>query len=108
MTATGFNAGSYTAAEFNAGALPTLGAAQTVVTGIASAEATAPVFSGDKFGATFTGTEANINASFSGTEGAIAVSGNYDKATAAAGTFTGTDATITPELVKGTKAITVE
>lgn len=108
LTGTGFNAGSYTAAEFNAGALPTLGAAQTVVTGIASAEATAPVFSGDKFGATFTGTEANITAEFTGTEGAVAVSGNYDKATAAAGTFTGTDATIAPTLTKGTKAITVQ
>lgn len=108
LTGTGFNAGSYTAAEFNAGALPTFGTAQTVVTGIASAEATAPVFTGDKFGATFTGTEAAITAEFAGTEGNVSVSGNYDKATAAAGTFTGTEATIAPTLTKGTKTVTVQ
>lgn len=108
LTGTGFNAGSYTAAEFNAGALPTLGAAQTVVTGIEKAEASAPVFTGDKFGATFTGTEAAIAAEFAGTEGNVNVSGNYDKATAAAGTFTGTAATITPTLTTGAKTLTVQ
>jgi hypothetical protein len=108
LTGTGFNGGSYTAAEFNAGELPALGQAQTVVTGIASAEATAPTFTGDKFGATFTGTEANITADFTGTQGTVNVSGNYDKATAATGAFTGTEATIAPTLTKGTKAITVQ
>ena len=108
LTATGFNAGSYTAAEFNAGTLPTLGAAQTVVTGIASATATAPVFTGDKFGATFAGSNVAISADFAGTEGNISVSGNYDKAGVESTGFTGTKDTITPELVVGNKTITVQ
>ena len=108
LTGTGFNAGSYTAAEFNAGALPTLGAAQTVVTGIEKAEASAPVFTGDKFGATFTGSEAAITAEFAGTEGNVNVSGNYDKATGAPGSFSGTATTITPTLTTGAKTITVQ
>lgn len=108
LTATGFNAGSYVAAEFNAGALPTLGAAQTVVTGIEKAEASAPTFTGDKFGATFAGTQVAIAADFAGTEGNINVSGNYDKAGVEAASFTGTEATITPELVVGNKTIIVQ
>ena len=108
LTATGFNAGSYTAAEFNAGELPTLGAAQTVVTGIEKAEATAPTFTGDKFGATFTGSQVAIAADFTGTEGNVSVSGNYDKAGVESAAFTGTEATITPELVTGNKTITVQ
>ena len=107
LTGTGFNEGSYVPAEFNAGALPVLGDAINVVTGIEKAEASAPTFQGDKFGATFTGSEANINASFTGTEGNVAVSGNYDKATGATGSFAGTEATIAPTLTKGTKQITV-
>ena len=108
LTGTGFNAGSYTAASFDAGSLPTLGTAQTVVTGIASASATAPTFTGDKFGATFTGTEADINATFAGTEGTVKVTGNYDKAGVESAGFTGTEATITPTLVKGNKTVTVD
>lgn len=108
IVGTGFNAGSYTAAEFNAGALPTLGTAQTVVTGIASATASAPAFTGDKFGATFAGQEAAITASFAGQEGAVNVSGNYDKATSAPATFEGAAASVTVELVKSAKTITVE
>lgn len=108
LTETGFNAGSYEAAQFNAGELPTLGAAQTVVTGIEKAEATAPTFTGDKFGATFSGSEVAISAEFAGTEGTVNVSGNYDKAGVESAGFTGTEATITPELVKGNKTITVQ
>lgn len=108
LTGTGFNAGSYTAAEFNAGALPTLGAEQTVVTGIESATASAPTFTGDKFGATFAGTQVAITADFAGTEGNVSVSGNYDKAGVESATFNGTEATITPELVVGNKTITVQ
>lgn len=108
LTTTGFNAGSYTAAEFNAGALPTLGAAQTVVTGIEKAEASAPTFTGDKFGATFAGSQVAIAADFTGTEGNVSVSGNYDKAGVESASFTGTEATITPELVTGNKTITVQ
>ena len=108
LTGTGFNAGSYTAASFNAGSLPKLGAAQTVVIGIASASATAPTFTGDKFGATFSGTEAAITATFAGTEGSVSVSGNYDKAGVESTSFTGSEATITPTLTKGSKTITVQ
>ena len=108
LTATGFNAGSYTAAEFNAGSLPTLGAAQTVVTGIEKAEASAPTFTGDKFGATFAGSQVAISADFAGSEGNVSVSGNYDKAGVESTAFTGTEATITPELVTGNKTITVQ
>lgn len=108
LTGTGFNAGSYIAAEFNAGALPTLGAAQTVVTGIEKAEASAPTFTGDKFGATFAGSQVAIAANFAGTEGNISVTGNYDKAGVESAGFTGTEATITPELVTGNKTITVQ
>ena len=108
LTATGFNAGSYTAAEFNAGALPTLGAAQTVVTGIEKAEASAPTFTGDKFGATFAGSQVAISADFAGTEGSVSVSGNYDKTGVESAAFTGTAATITPELVTGNKTIIVQ
>lgn len=108
LTATGFNAGSYTAAEFKAGTLPTLGAAQTVVTGIEKAEASAPTFTGDKFGATFAGSQVAIAADFAGTEGNVSVSGNYDKAGVESAAFTGTEATITPELVVGNKTITVQ
>ena len=108
LTGTGFNAGSYTAAEFNAGALPTLGAAQTVVTGIEKAEASAPTFTGDKFGATFAGSQVAIAADFAGTEGNISVTGNYDKAGVESAAFTGTEDTITPELVTGNKTITVQ
>ena len=108
LTATGFNAGSYTAAEFNAGALPTLGAAQTVVTGIASAEASAPVFTGDKFGASFAGSEVAINASFAGVEGNLSVSGNYDKANVQSTGFTGTEATISHGVSTAAKTVTVQ
>ena len=108
LTATGFNAGSYTAAQFDAGALPTLGAAQTVVTGIEKAEASAPTFTGDKFGATFAGSQVAIAADFAGTEGNVSVSGNYDKAGVESAAFTGTEATIKPELVVGNKTINVQ
>lgn len=108
LTGTGFNAGSYVAAEFNAGALPAFGAAQTIVTGITSAVATAPVFSGDKFGATFAGQEAAITASFAGQEGAVEVSGNYDKVGFESATFTGTEATISHTVTTGNKAVTVQ
>ena len=108
LTSTGFNAGSYTAAQFDKGALPTLGAEQTVVTGIEKAEATAPTFTGDKFGATFTGSQVAIAADFTGTAGNVKVSGNYDKVGVESASFTGADATITPELVVGNKTITVQ
>ena len=108
LTATGFDAGSYVAAEFNAGALPTLGDVQTVVTGIASATSSAPVFTGDKFGATFSGSEVAIAASFSGQEGTVNVSGNYEKVGVESASFTGTEATISHEVTTGSKSVTVQ
>ena len=108
LTGTGFNAGSYTAASFNAGALPTLGAAQTVVTGITSATASAPTFTGDKIGATFAGSETAISASFSGQAGTVNVSGSYDKIGLESASFSGTEATISHEVTTGTKTVTVQ
>ena len=73
---------SYTEGKFDAGTLPTLAAEGTsVVTGITSATATAPVFTGDKFAATFTGDKNTVNATFTGEETQIVSGVNYDKAT---------------------------
>lgn len=73
---------SYTEGAFNAGSLPTLAAeGTTVVTGITSATATAPVFTGDKFAATFTGDKNSVNAAFTGTEVQVVSGVTYDKAT---------------------------
>lgn len=68
---------------FTANTLPTKATATTVVTGITSATASAPVFTGDKFAATFTGSAANISATFSGetATGALVTGVNYNKAT---------------------------
>ena len=108
LTSTGFKAGSYTAPKYVAGTLPVLGEAQKVMTGVTSATASAPTFTGDKFAATFTGTEGAISATFTGTSGAVSVKGSYDKTTVGDATFTGTKATITPTLATGSKTITVE
>ena len=73
---------SYTEGTFDAGSLPTLAAEGTaVVTGITSATATAPVFTGDKFAATFTGDKNTVNAAFTGTEVQVVSGVTYDKAT---------------------------
>lgn len=83
---------SYTEGAFNAGTLPELAAAgTTVVTGITSATASAPVFTGDKFAASFTGASADITATFTGDKTSVVSGVNYDKATvdAAATKFTG-------------------
>lgn len=93
-----FNAGSYTPAVFSAGDLPTIGAEQTVVTGITSASATAP---------TFTGTETAIAATFAGNEVAVSVSGSYDKAAVESASFSGTEATIKHTVTKENKTVTV-
>lgn len=82
---------SYTEGTFDAGTLPELAAEGTaVVTGITSTTATAPVFTGDKFTATFTGDKTTVNASFTGTEVQVVSGVTYDKATvnAAETTFT--------------------
>ena len=73
---------SYTEGTFNAGTLPELAAAgTTVVTGITSATASAPVFTGDKFAASFTGASADITATFTGEKTSVVSGVNYDKAT---------------------------
>ena len=72
---------SYTEGKFDAGTLPELAATGTqVVTGITSATATAPVFTGDKFAASFTGASANITATFAGEKTSVVSGVSYDKA----------------------------
>ena len=72
---------SYTEGAFNAGTLPELAAAgTTVVTGITSATASAPVFTGDKFAASFTGASADITATFTGEKTSVVSGVSYDKA----------------------------
>ena len=96
----------YTAPELS-GSLPTFKTDNklTYVSGIGSATASAPVFTGDKFGATFDGTEVQVvtgvsyykqvidkqefkpvdaDLGFAGTEGNLSVSGSYDKVNASA------------------------
>lgn len=108
LTATGFDAGSYTAAKFDAGKLPTLGEAQTIVTGIEKAEASAPTFTGDKFSASFTGAEAAIDATFAGADGAVNVSGSYNKTGVKSVSFTGSEATISHKVTTESKTVVVE
>jgi hypothetical protein len=108
LTSTGFKAGSFTDGTFSAGSLPELDTAQTVVTGIQSATASAITFTGDKFGATFSGSSTDITADFTGTAGSVSVSGNYDKATVGSTSFTGTEAIIKPTLTTGSKTVTVQ
>lgn len=72
---------SYTEGTFDAGTLPELAEAGIqVVTGITSATATAPVFTGDKFAASFTGTSADITATFAGEKTSVVSGVSYDKA----------------------------
>lgn len=108
LTGTGFNAGNVSFGTFNAGALPSFGEAQTVVTGITSAVASAPIFTGHKYAASFAGSEVAIAANFAGQEGAVSVAGNYDKAGVQSATFAGTEATIAHEVTTGTKSVTVQ
>jgi hypothetical protein len=107
VTSTGFKAGSFTDGTFSAGTLPSLDSGITVVTGIESATATAPTFTGNKYSATFAGNTNTISATFSGSEGDVSVSGSYTKATDVSSTFKGTADTITPTLTKSTKTVTV-
>lgn len=72
---------SYTEGAFDGGTLPELAATgTTVVTGITKAEASAPTFTGDKFAASFTGTSADITATFTGEKTSVVSGVNYDKA----------------------------
>ena len=77
----------WTAGSFSAGTLPSAGTAVTVATGIKSATSTAPKF---------TGTGAELKATFTGTEQTTNVS--YTPAgTVSKPTFTGTKSTVTVE-----------
>lgn len=107
ISSVSLNEGSYTAATFNPGTLPTSNEV-SVMTGIDSATASQPTFTGDKISATFTGESSNISATFTGTEEEIQVSGTYNQATVESATFEGTAATIKPGLKKENKAVTVQ
>ena len=93
-----FDAGS--AADFDV---------QTVWTGVTSATAAAQVFSGGKIAATFAGDQNSINATFTGTEAKDLKVTNvaYDKVSVSNFVFTGTTATLSTTLVKGSKTVTV-
>lgn len=103
---------SYTEGKFDAGSLPTLAATGTqVVTGITSATATAPVFTGDKFAATFTGDKVDVNATFDGTATEVVTGVSYDKAgvDAAATSFTGAAVELAvDDVVVTAKEVTVQ
>ena len=103
---------SYTEGAFNAGSLPTLAAeGTTVVTGITKATATAPVFTGDKFAATFTGDKNTVNATFTGAEVQVVSGVTYDKATvnAASTTFTADAVTLNVgDIAVAAKDVTVQ
>lgn len=98
---------NYVEGEFKQGAMPTFENAE-VADGVESATATAPTFTGDKFAATFTGTEGTISARLDGTEGNVTVSGSYDKFTLGDLSAVGKEATIAPTLETGEKTITVK
>ena len=103
---------SYTEGAFSQGTLPTLAAAgTTVVTGITSATASAPVFTGDKFAATFTGASADITATFTGEKTSVISDVKYDKATVdtTATKFTGAAVELdVDEVVVAPKTVTVQ
>lgn len=94
-----FTAGSFKEGAFSQGAMPTFENA-SVVTGIASAKASAPTFTGNKYDLAFAGKEDGdaISASFAGQEAKDMVIQDvkYDKATVNAETtkFTGNAATL--------------
>ena len=103
---------SFTEGAFSQGTLPTLAAAgTTVVTGITSATASAPVFTGDKFAATFTGASADITATFTGEKTSVITDVKYDKATvdAAKTKFTGSAIELAVDnVVVAEKTVTVQ
>ena len=107
ITATGFNAGEYTQAEFNPGSLPTVANSKTVMTGIISATASQPTFTGGKYGAIYEGTEQNIDATFTGKTQDIGVTGQYDKAKVNKAEFIGAPEIITPVLKREDMTIVV-
>ena len=103
---------SYSEGAFDSGTLPELAATGTqVVTGITSATASAPVFTGDKFAASFTGASADITATFTGEKTSVISDVKYDKATvdAAATKFTGAAVELAvDDVVVAPKTVTVQ
>lgn len=102
-----FDAGSYQEATFNPGSLPVLGKDVVVMTE-ASAIASTPQFTGDKFEVVFNGTSTPISAKFEGTSEVIEVSGEYDKIGINSATFTGEETILTHTLNKTDKEIIIK
>lgn len=103
-----WNAGSYIDATFDAGSLPTMSEELSVASSVKSVSAEAPKFTGEKIAVQFTGEQSNINATFTGTEETIQVTGTYDKANVKSTEFTGDSTTIIPNVTKGDKTVTVQ
>ena len=103
---------SYDEGKFEAGSLPILAAEGTeVVTGITSATASAPVFTGDKFAATFSGDKVDVNATFNGAATEVVTGVSYDKAgvNTAATKFTGAAVELAvDDVVVADKDVTVQ
>ena len=103
---------SYTEGKFDAGSLPTLANEGTeVVTGITSATASAPVFTGDKFAATFAGDKVDVNATFNGAKTQVVTGVSYNKAgvDTAATKFTGAAVELAvDDVVVADKEVTVQ
>lgn len=107
ISSVSFDKGNYIAATFNPGTLPTMDDNLSVVTSIASATSSQPIFTGDKVSATFKGIESNINATFTGTEEEIQVSGEYNQATVDNLEFKGNTHSFKPELITENKTISI-
>ena len=107
ISSVSFDKGNYIAATFNPGTLPTMNDNLSVVTSIASATSSQPIFTGDKVSATFKGIESNINATFTGTEEEIQVSGEYNQATVDNLEFKGNTHSFKPELITENKTISI-
>ena len=114
----GFTGGSKAADTFNGGAMPTFESAAVATgvqaasfTGTKAADALVTAVSYKKatdVNATFTGTEKDLSGTATITDAEISVTGSYDKADVKSAAFTGTAATITPEVEVATKVITVQ
>lgn len=125
---TKFAPGSWVAGTFNAGSMPTF--SDGSVNNVTGATADAPVFTGDKFTPSFSGTvESDLKVTgvsyllkdiataafnpeaatlgFSGTAATINTSGEYDKVSVTDATFTGTPVSATVTLTTDTKSVEV-
>lgn len=113
-----FTGGSKAADTFNGGAMPTFepaavatGVQAASFTGTKAADALVTAVSYKKtkgVNATFAGTQTDLSGTASIVDADISVTGSYDKASVGAATFSGTAATLKPELETGTKTITVQ